>query len=87
MAGLVIAGAGIGPCASIAIANASSSPQGSDRGVAVFAMGMGVAGGTSPWIMCFVSENFGFAAAYGVVLVALVLSTYLFAKLNRNITI
>jgi predicted MFS family arabinose efflux permease len=87
LAGLIIAAAGIGPCASIAIANASSSPQGSDRGVAVFAMGMGVANGTSPWIMGFVSENFGFAAAYGVILVALVLSTYLFAKLNRKATI
>ena len=87
LAGLIIAAAGIGPCASIAIANASSSPQGSDRGVAVFAMGMGVANGTSPWIMGFVSENFGFAAAYGVILVALVLSTYLFAKLNKKVTI
>jgi hypothetical protein len=50
-------------------------------------MGMGVANGTSPWIMGFVSENFGFAAAYGVILVALVLSTYLFAKLNKKATI
>jgi hypothetical protein len=37
--------------------------------------------------MGFVSENFGFAAAYGVILIALVFSTYLFAKLNREITI
>jgi MFS family permease len=87
LAGLIVAGAGIGPCASIAIANASSSSQGSDRGVAVFAMGMGVASGTSPWIMGFVSENFGFAAAYGVIFIALVLSTYLFAKLNQKVTI
>jgi len=87
LAGLIIAGAGIGPCASIAIANASSTAQGSDRGVAVFAMGMGVANGTSPWIMGFVSENFGFASAYGVILVALVLATLLFRKINHKVTI
>ena len=86
LAGLIIAAAGIGPCASIAIANASSSAQGSDRGIAVFVMGMGISNGTSPWIMGFVSENFGFAAAYGVILVALIASTYYFATINRKIT-
>jgi len=87
LAGLIIAAAGIGPCASIAIANASSSAQGSDRGIAVFVMGMGISNGTSPWIMGFVSENFGFAAAYGVILIALVLSTLLFVKINQKETI
>jgi len=86
LAGLIIAAAGIGPCASIAIANASSSAQGSDRGIAVFVMGMGISNGTSPWIMGFISENFGFAAAYGVILVALIASTYYFAMINRKIT-
>jgi len=86
LAGLIIAAAGIGPCASIAIANASSSAQGSDRGIAVFVMGMGISNGTSPWIMGFISENFGFAAAYGVILVALIASTYYFATINRKIT-
>ena len=84
LAGLIIAAAGIGPCASIAIANASSSAQGSDRGIAVFVMGMGISNGTSPWIMGFVSENFGFAAAYGVILVALIASTYFFATINKK---
>ena len=84
LAGLIIAAAGIGPCASIAIANASSTSQGSDRGVAAFAMGMGVSNGTSPWIMGYVSENWGFASAYFVILVALVLSTYLFATINKK---
>jgi predicted MFS family arabinose efflux permease len=84
LAGLIIAAAGIGPCASIAIANASSSPQGSDRGIAVFVMGMGISNGTSPWIMGFVSENFGFAAAYGVILVALIASTFFFATINKK---
>lgn len=84
LAGLIIAAAGIGPCASIAIAKASSTVQGSDRGIAVFVMGMGISNGTSPWIMGFVSENFGFAAAYGVILLALIASTYLFATINRQ---
>lgn len=84
LAGLIIAAAGIGPCASIAIANASSSAQGSDRGIAVFVMGMGISNGTSPWIMGFVSENFGFAAAYGVILLALIAATYFFATINKT---
>lgn len=87
LAGLIIAAAGIGPGASIAIAKASSTAQGSDRGIAAFVIGMGISNGTSPWIMGFVSENFGFAAAYAVILVALVLSTYLFVKINRKATI
>ena len=84
LAGLIIAAAGIGPCASIAIANASSTAQGSDRGIAVFVMGMGISNGASPWIMGFVSENFGFAAAYGVILLALIAATYLFATINKK---
>ena len=32
-------------------------------------------------------HNIGYAAAYGVILIVLVFSTYLFAKLNREITI
>ena len=87
LAGLIIAAAGIGPCASIAIANASSTAQGSDRGIAAFVIGMGISNGASPWIMGFVSENFGFAAAYGVVLLALLASTYFFATINRRKTI
>lgn len=83
LAGLIIAAIGIGPCASIAIANASSSVQGSDRGIAVFVIGMGISNGTSPWIMGFVSENFGFAAAYGVILLALIASTYFFTVINK----
>lgn len=84
LAGLIIAAAGIGPCASIAIANASSSAQGADRGIAVFVMGMGISNGTSPWIMGFVSENFGFAAAYAVILLALIAATYFFAAINKQ---
>jgi len=84
LAGLIIASAGIGPTASIAIANASSTAQGSDRGIAAFVIGMGISNGTSPWIMGFVSENFGFAAAYGVVLLALLASTFFFATINRR---
>jgi fucose permease len=83
LAGLIIAAIGIGPCASIAIANASSTAQGSDRGIAAFVIGMGISNGTSPWIMGFVSENFGFAAAYGVILLALVASTYFFIVINK----
>jgi MFS family permease len=83
LAGLIIAAIGIGPCASIAIANASSTVQGSDRGIAVFVIGMGISNGTSPWIMGFVSENFGFAAAYGVILLALIASTYFFIVINK----
>jgi hypothetical protein len=33
--------------------------------------------------MGFVSENFGFAAAYGVILLALVASTYFFIVINK----
>ncbi len=84
LAGLIIAAVGIGPCASIAIANASSTAQGSDRGIAVFVIGMGVSNGASPWIMGFVSENFGFAAAYGVILLALIAATYFFAVINKK---
>jgi MFS family permease len=84
LAGLIIAAAGIGPCASIAIANASSTAQGSDRGIAAFVIGMGISNGTSPWIMGFVSENFGFAAAYGVILLALIAATYFFAAINKK---
>jgi MFS family permease len=84
LAGLIIAAIGIGPCASIAMANASSTAQGSDRGIAVFVMGMGLGNGASPWIMGFVSENFGFAAAYGVILIALIAATYFFVALNKK---
>jgi dipeptide/tripeptide permease len=67
--------------------NASASEQGSDRGIAVFAMGMGLSSGVSPWLMGLVSENWGFEAAYVVILVALALSTFLFVKINRKATI
>jgi len=82
--GLIITALGIGPCAAIAIANASACPQGSDRGIAVFVIGMGISSGASPWIMGFVSEAFGFAAAYSVILIALIASTYFFKSLNRE---
>jgi len=36
--------------------------------------------------MGFVSENYGFATAYGVILIALVLSTYLFTRINKGST-
>ena len=81
--GLIIAAIGIGPCAAIATANASACTQGSDRGIAVFTIGMGLSMGASPWIMGLISEAFGFAAAYSVILVALVASTYLFKSINR----
>jgi hypothetical protein len=84
LAGLIIAAAGIGPCASIAIANASSTAQGSDRGIAAFVMGMGISNGTSPWIMGFVSENFGFAAAYVVIFLVLILTTLTFIWVMKN---
>jgi hypothetical protein len=45
---------------------------------------MGISNGTSPWIMGFVSENFGFAAAYGVILLALIAATYFFATINKK---
>jgi fucose permease len=82
--GLIIAALGIGPCAAIAIANASGSAQGADRGIAVFVIGMGISCGVSPWIMGFVSEAFGFAAAYSVILLALIASTYFFKSINRE---
>jgi MFS family permease len=82
--GLIITALGIGPCAAIAIANASASSQGADRGIAVFVIGMGVSCGVSPWIMGFVSEAFGFAAAYSVILLALIASTFFFKSLNRE---
>ena len=82
--GLIITALGIGPCAAIAIANASGSAQGADRGIAVFVIGMGISCGASPWIMGFVSEAFGFAVAYSVILLALVASTYFFKSLNRE---
>jgi MFS family permease len=84
LAGLIIAAAGIGPCASIAIANASSTAQGSDRGIAAFVIGMGISNGASPWIMGFVSENFGFAAAYGVIFLVLILTTLTFIWVMKN---
>ena len=82
--GLIIAALGIGPCAAIAIANASGSAQGADRGIAVFVIGMGLSCGASPWIMGFVSEAFGFAVAYSIILLSLIASTYLFKSLNRE---
>jgi predicted MFS family arabinose efflux permease len=82
--GLIITALGIGPCAAIAIANASASSQGADRGIAVFVIGMGISCGVSPWIMGFVSEAFGFAAAYSVILLALIASTFFFKSLNRE---
>jgi len=82
--GLIITAVGIGPCAAIAIANASASTQGADRGIAVFVIGMGLSCGASPWIMGFISEAFGFAAAYSIILLALIASTYLFKSLNRE---
>jgi MFS family permease len=87
LVGLIVAAIGIGPGASIAMANASASNQGPDRGVAVFVVGMGLSNGASPWVMGFVSENWGFEAAYVVILVALVISSYLFVKINRKVTI
>ena len=84
LAGLIIAAAGIGPCASIAIALASGSNQGSDKGIAGFVIGMGLSNGASPWIMGFVSENYGFRAAYSVIFVALLLTTLTFIWVVRN---
>lgn len=84
LVGLVIAAAGIGPCASIAIALASGSEQGSDKGIAGFVMGMGISNGASPWIMGFVSENFGFKAAYAVIFLVLILTTLTFAWVMKN---
>ncbi|MSO29279.1 MAG: MFS transporter [Candidatus Planktophila sp.] len=84
LVGLVIAAAGIGPCASIAIALASGSEQGSDRGIAAFVMGMGISNGASPWIMGYVSENYGFEAAYGVIFVVLILTTLTFTWVLKN---
>ena len=82
--GLVIAAIGIGPCAAIAIANASACAQGSDRGIAVFVIGMGVSMGVSPWIMGLLSEAFGFAAAYALILILLIPSTIFFRLINRE---
>ena len=82
--GLVIAAIGIGPCAAIAIANASACAQGSDRGIAVFVIGMGVSMGVSPWIMGLLSEAFGFAAAYALILIILIPSTIFFRLINRE---
>jgi MFS family permease len=84
LVGLIVAAAGIGPCAAIAIALASGSDQGSDRGIAAFVMGMGISNGASPWIMGFVSENFGFKAAYAVIFLVLVLTTFTFAWVMKN---
>jgi MFS family permease len=84
LAGLIIAAAGIGPCASIAIANASSTAQGSDRGIAAFVIGMGISNGASPWIMGFVSENYGFEAAYAVIFLVLILTTLTFIWVMKN---
>jgi predicted MFS family arabinose efflux permease len=84
LVGLIIAAAGIGPCASIAIALASGSEQGSDKGIAGFVMGMGLSNGASPWIMGYVSENYGFEAAYGVIFIVLILTTLTFTWVLRN---
>jgi predicted MFS family arabinose efflux permease len=84
LAGLIIAAAGIGPCASIAIALASGSNQGSDKGIAGFVMGMGISNGASPWIMGFVSENYGFASAYAVIFLVLVFTTLTFIWVMKN---
>ena len=84
LVGLIIAAAGIGPCASIAIALASGSEQGSDKGIAGFVMGMGLSNGASPWIMGYVSENYGFEAAYGVIFIVLILTTLTFTWVFRN---
>ena len=84
LVGLIIAAAGIGPCAAIAIALASGSEQGSDKGIAAFVMGMGLSNGASPWIMGFVSENYGFAAAYGVIFGVLILTTLTFIWVIKN---
>jgi fucose permease len=82
--GLIIAAAGIGPCASIAIALASGSEQGSDKGIAAFVIGMGISNGSSPWIMGFVSENYGFRAAYTVIFITLILTTITFIWVLKN---
>ena len=84
LVGLIIAAAGIGPCASIAIALASGSEQGSDKGIAAFVIGMGISNGASPWIMGFVSENFGFEAAYAVIFFVLILTTLTFSWVMKN---
>jgi hypothetical protein len=47
-------------------------------------MGMGISNGASPWIMGFVSENFGFKAAYAVIFLVLILTTLTFAWVMKN---
>jgi hypothetical protein len=37
--------------------------------------------------MGFVSENFGFRAAYALILIVLALATFLFIKINRKVVI
>ena len=84
LVGLIIAAAGIGPCASIAIALASGNAQGSDKGIAGFVIGMGLSNGASPWIMGFVSENYGFASAYAVIFLVLIFTTLTFIWVMKN---
>ena len=82
--GLIIAAAGIGPCAAIAIALASGSDQGADKGIAGFVMGMGISAGASPWIMGFVSENYGFRTACSFIFLVLILTTLTFNWVMKN---
>ena len=84
VAGLVIAAAGIGPCASIAIALASGNDQGADKGIAGFVIGMGVAIGTSPLIMGYLSENFGFSIAHLLLFLVLILTTLTFRRVMKD---
>lgn len=83
--GLLIAGFGVGPLGGIALARSAASEQGSDIGVASFAIGMGPALGLAPWVMGGMSEILGFSLAYSFLIVILALASVVYLYVEKNV--
>lgn len=85
LVGLLIAGFGVGPLGGIALARSAASVQGSDVGVASFAIGMGPALGIAPWVMGGMSEKLGFSLAYSFIIVILAIASGVYLYVERNV--
>lgn len=85
LCGLLIAGFGVGPLGGIALARSAASVQGSDVGVASFAIGMGPALGLAPWVMGGMSEKLGFSIAYSFIIVILVIASGVYLYVEKNV--
>ncbi|MEI6648150.1 MAG: MFS transporter [Actinomycetes bacterium] len=82
--GLIVAAIGIGPLGGIAVALAADSPRGADLGISANVMGAAIAIGIGPWLVGVISDSLGFAYAYSMTFMILLICSVLFVILLRE---